>query len=276
MPARDWLLAIDIGNTQVVVGVLEREKLHALWRLTSQMGRTADELMPLLEPLLRPFAPQIAQSRRVAIASVVPALTGAYEEYARRHLGSRPMVVTASLPHGLKIDVTDPSSVGADRIADAVAAAALYELPAIVVDLGTATTFDVILPGPRYVGGVIAPGVLTSAEELFRRGARLAKVELNLPPRVVGRTTEQSIQSGVLYGAAGQIDGIVGRIRRELGIRGTVVATGGLASVLAPICRTLSRVEPGLTLYGLRLIDERARARRQRPKSTLRRPRQGL
>lgn len=275
MPDREWLLAVDIGNTQVVVGVLQREKLHALWRLTSQMGRTADELMPLLEPLLRPFATQIARSRRVAIASVVPALTGAYEEYASRHLGAVPIVVTADLPHGLKIDVTDPSSVGADRIADAVAAAALYELPAIVVDLGTATTFDVILPGPRYVGGVIAPGVLTSAEELFRRGARLAKVELNLPPRVVGRTTEQSIQSGVLYGAAGQIDGIVGRIRRELGIRGTVIATGGLAGVLAPICRTLSKVEPGLTLHGLRLIDERARARRRSPKSALRRPRKG-
>ena len=131
--------------------------------------------------------------------------------------------------------MTDPSSVGADRIADAVAVAALYELPAIVVDLGTATTFDVVMPGPRYVGGVIAPGILTSAEELFRRGARLAKVELDLPPRVVGRTTEQSIQSGVLYGAAGQIDGIVGRIRARDGNPGpTVVATGGLAGVLAP------------------------------------------
>lgn len=275
MPARDWLLAIDIGNTQVVVGVLEGEQLHALWRLTSQLGRTADELLPLLEPLLRPYAPQIAKSRRVAIASVVPALTGAYEEYALRHVGAKPTVVHAGLPHGLKIDVPDPSSLGADRIADAVAVAAMYELPAIVVDLGTATTFDVILRGPRYVGGVIAPGVLTSAEELFRRAARLAKVELHLPPRVVGRTTEQSIQSGVLYGAAGQIDGIVGRIRHELGIRGTVVATGGLAGALAPICRTLSRVEPGLTLHGLRLIDERTRARRGRPKSALRRARTG-
>jgi type III pantothenate kinase len=240
------------------------------------VGRTADELLPLLESLLRPYATQIGAGRRVAIASVVPALTGAYEEYARRHLGAKPVVVTASLPHGLKLDVTDPSSVGADRIADAVAVATLYELPAIVVDLGTATTFDVVMPGPRYVGGVIAPGVLTSAEELFRRGARLAKVELNLPPRVVGRTTEHSIQSGVLYGAAGQIDGIVGRIRREMGIRGTVVATGGLAGVLAPICRTLSRVEPGLTLHGLRLIDERVRARARGPKSTLRRPRKAL
>jgi len=258
---RPWLLAIDIGNTQIVIGVFENETLHSLYRLTSQAGRTADELLPLLEPLLRPYIGGLRESRRVAIASVVPALTGPYEEYAERHLGAHPVIVSAALPLDLEIDVVDPSSVGADRIADAVAAAAMFKLPAIVVDLGTATTFDVVLPGPRYAGGVIAPGIVTSAEELFRRAARLARVELRPPRQTVGRTTEESIQSGVLFGAAAMIDGIVARIGKDLAIRPTVIATGGLAPVIAPLCRLLGHVEPGLTLHGIRLIDERTWAR---------------
>jgi type III pantothenate kinase len=261
MPSLDpWLLAIDIGNTQIVVGVLEKKKLHALYRLTSHIGLTADELRSFLEPLLQPYREEILRSRRVAIASVVPALTGNYEEYAVKRLNAHPTVVRAGLPIRLQLDVVDPSSVGADRIADAVAASELYDLPAIVVDLGTATTFDVVLPGPRYVGGVIAPGIVTSAEELFRRAARLARVEIRAPKRVVGRTTEESIQSGVLFGAAAQIDGIVGRISKELRIRPTVIATGGLAAVIAPHCRSLRYVKPALTLHGIRLIDEEVRA----------------
>ena len=267
------LLAIDIGNTQVVVGLFVDGKLVSHYRLTAMIGRTADELLPMLGPLIEPHAAGLRKSKRAIISSVVPSLTDAYEGYARRHLGAAPILVSAALPIRLKIDVPDPMSVGADRIADAVAVAGRYRLPAIVVDLGTATTFDVVLPGPRYVGGVIAPGLMTSAEELFRRGARLAKVELRLPKRV-GRTTEQSIQSGVLYGAAGQIDGIVTRIRREMAMTPTVVATGGLAELIAPICRTLKRVDSGLTLHGLRMIDEQVR-RAGRGKSGLSRARQG-
>lgn len=277
-PVDPWLLAIDIGNTQIVVGVFEGEDLHALYRLTSHIGLTADELRSFLEPLLGPYRDRILRSRRVAIASVVPAQTGNYEEYALKRLNARPTLVRAGLPMRLTIDVVDPSSVGADRIADAVAASELFDLPAIVVDLGTATTFDVVLPGPRYVGGVIAPGIVTSAEELFRRAARLARVELRPPKKTVGRTTEESIQSGVLFGAAAQIDGIVRRISKEMRIRPSVIATGGLAAVVAPHCRTLRHVEPALTLQGIRLIDEfvrthparkskgpERRARRKRP-----------
>jgi type III pantothenate kinase len=258
------LLAVDIGNTQVVVGVFVGQGLIALYRLTSVPGRTADDLYPLLEPLLRPHVEGLRRSRRVAIASVVPSLTGPYEEFTKRYLEAHPILISATLPLDMVIDVVDPASIGADRIADAVAAAAMFRLPAIVVDLGTATTFDVVLPGPRYAGGVIAPGILTSAEELFRRAARLARVELRPPSRTVGKTTEESIQSGVLFGAAAQIDGIVGRISSELNIRPTVIATGGLAQVIAPLCRSLGHVEPGLTLHGIRLIDEKIRRQNSR------------
>ncbi len=263
MPDKRILLAVDIGNTQIVLGVLQGEDLLALWRLTSHLGRTSDELVPLLEPLLRPYLRELRRDRRVVIASVVPTLTEAYEEFAAAHLGAKPILVTSRLDLGIRLAVPDPTSVGADRIANAVAVAARYPLPAIVVDLGTATTFDVVLRGPRYVGGVIAPGILTSAEELFRRGARLAKVELRAPARAIGRTTEESIQSGVLFGAAGQIDGIIARISREMGAKPTIVATGGLAAVMAPLCRSLRVVDPGLTLRGLALIGERVRARRR-------------
>ncbi len=263
VPDNRLLLAVDIGNTQTVVGVLEGEDLLALWRLTSQMGRTSDELLSLLEPLIRPYVGGLRRGRRVAIASVVPTQTAAYEEFSTKYLGARPVIVDSRLDLGIRIDVPDPSSVGADRIANAVAVAARYSLPAIVVDLGTATTFDVVKRGPRYVGGVIAPGILTSAEELFRRGARLAKVELRAPSRAVGRTTEESLQSGVLFGAAGQIDGIITRIRSEMASRPTIVATGGLAGLIAPLCRSLRIVDPGLTLHGLALIEARVRGRRR-------------
>jgi type III pantothenate kinase len=266
---QDWLLAIDIGNTNVVVGLLEGEELHGLYRLTSRAGRTADELVPLIESLLKERITTIRQRGRVVIASVVPALTDAYEGYARRFLGLRPLVVTADLPLGVRISVPEPTSVGADRIANAVAVADRYRLPAIVVDMGSATNFDVVLDGPRYVGGVIAPGILTSAEELFRRAARLAKVELRVPRKVVGRTTEECVQSGVLYGAAGQIDGIIDRIKKEIGVkRPTVIATGGVADKLAPLCRNLRTVDPALTIHGLRIIGERVRSKKSRRKST--------
>jgi type III pantothenate kinase len=265
---RDWLLAIDIGNTHVVVGILEGEELRGLFRLTSRVGRTADELVPILEALLKEQIDRIRGGGRVVIASVVPALTEAYEGDARRFLGIRPLLITADLPLGIRIAVPDPASVGADRIANAVAVADRYRLPAIVVDLGSATNFDVVLEGPRYVGGVIAPGILTSAEELFRRGARLAKVELRVPRRVVGKTTAECVQSGILYGAAGQIDGIVDRIKREIDVRRpTVVATGGLAEVLVSLCRNLKIVDPGLTIHGLRIAADRMRSRRGRRKS---------
>jgi len=261
-PGGSLLLAIDVGNTQTVLGVLEGSRVCELFRVSSGLPRTGDELLPVVERLIAPWGDGLAASGRAVIGSVVPSLTPAWEQLARRLLGRDPHVASAASAHGLRLELKDPASVGADRIANAVAVAALYRLPAIVVDLGTATTFDVVVPGPRYLGGAIAPGILTSAEELFRRAARLAKVDLRPPEHVVGRTTEEAIQSGVYFGSVGQIDGLVTRLGAELGERPFVIATGGLASVIAAGSSTIERVDPTLTLQGLRLIEERDREAR--------------
>ena len=252
-------LAIDIGNSQTVVGVLEGETVRDLFRLTSGLARTGDELLPIVERLLAPYSDGLSAARRVVIGAVVPAQTPPWEQLVRRLLGVEPFVATVEETRGLTVDVPDPSSVGIDRIANAVAVAARHRLPAIVVDLGTATTFDVVLAGPRYVGGAIAPGIATSAEELFRRAARLAKVDFQRPPSVVGRTTEECIQSGVYFGAIGQIDGLVERICAEIGGTPFVLATGGLAGVIGRDSRTIVEIDPALTLHGLRIMEERTR-----------------
>lgn len=265
----EFLLAVDVGNTQTVIGVLEGDKLLDLFRVTSGVPRTGDELFPIVERLVAPWQASLRASGRAVVGSVVPALTSGWEKLLERLLGRAPYVASPVGPYGLKIMVRDPATVGVDRIANAVAVAALHRLPAIVVDLGTATTFDVVVPGPRYLGGAIAPGVLTSADELFRRAARLAKVELRRPARAVGRSTEESIQSGVYFGAVAQIDGLVRRLRREVGGKVFVLATGGLAETMAADSQTISRVEPALTLQGLRLMEERARSARRRRGSSL-------
>jgi type III pantothenate kinase len=195
----------------------------------------------------------------------VPALTAEYEAMAARLYGARALIVSSRTISGIRLEVPDPASVGADRIANAVAVAD-GRLPAIVVDLGTATTFDVVRAGRRYVGGMIAPGIRTSADELFRRAARLAKVEIRRPPRRIGRTTEESIQAGVYYGAIGAIDGIIRLLEREdLRGRARVIATGGLAPLVAAGSRTIQEVDEALTLRGLLRIhrlNRRAGARR--------------
>lgn len=254
------LLAVDVGNTQTVVGVLQGKRVCDLFRITSVVPRTGDELLPTVERLVEPWLDALRASRRAVVGSVVPPLTPAWAGLVRRLLGCEPLVASAETAGGLTIDILDPMSIGVDRIANAVAVAELYRLPAIVVDLGTATTFDVILPGPRYVGGAIAPGPTTSAEELFRRAARLAKVELQAPRRAVGRSTEECIQSGVYWGTIGQIDGLVQRLARERRIRPFVLATGGLAELFAGGSKTIRAVDPALTLQGLRLMEERARS----------------
>jgi type III pantothenate kinase len=248
------LLAVDVGNTQIVLGVFQGEHLRDLFRLASGLPRTADDLWPVVERLLAPYREGLLHSGRCVIGSVVPAQTPAWEGLSLRLLGRPALVASARAARGLRIELQDPSSLGIDRVANAVAVAELYRLPAIVVDLGTATTLDVILPGPRYVGGVIAPGIVTSAEELFRRAARLAKVEIKRPERVLGKTTEECIQSGVFFGAVGQIDGLVRGLVRELAIRPLVLATGGLAEAVASESATIRKVDPALTLHGLRIL----------------------
>ncbi len=262
------VLTVDVGNSHTVLGVFEGERVLDLFRVTSGIPRTGDELLPLVESLIAPYRVGLKRSRRAIVSSVVPGLTPAWEELLRKLLLATPVVVSAKLDLGIALAVPDPASVGTDRVANAVGVAAEYRLPAIVVDLGTTTNFDVVLPrvprpskipfdGPAYVGGAIVPGISASAEELFRRGARLAKVEILRPERAVGKTTQECIQSGVFFGAVGQIDGLVRRISRELPSKPSVVATGGLAEAIARDSETITAVDPALTLKGLRRIEAR-------------------
>ncbi len=250
VPSRASLLAVDVGNSETTVGRFVGRELAGFWRLTS--GRhTADELRFVLEALLK--AP--AAGWGSIVCSVVPALTVPWRAALRAVTGSPPVEVTAEATK-LPVQVPDPASVGADRIANAYAVRALYGTPAIVVDLGTATTLDCVSKAGAYVGGVIAPGVVTASEELFRRAARLARVDLRRPERALGRTTEECLRIGVLWGNAGLVDSLVRRVRAELGGRPKVVATGGLATVLAPECETVDLVDETLTLKGMRLLWE--------------------
>jgi type III pantothenate kinase len=248
------VLAIDVGNTHTVLGVFRGVELVLFRRVTSGISRTSDELAVLVEALCREQNEAIRAARRVVIASVVPALTEGYETMATRLYAARALAITSRVRAGVRLEVPDPSSLGADRIANAAAVAG-GRLPAIVVDLGTATTFDVIRAGRRYAGGAIAPGIRTSSEELFYRAAKLAKVEIRKPARCIGRTTEESIQSGVYYGAIGTVDGIVRRLEAELGRPARVIATGGLAPLVAGGSETIQEVDEALTLRGLLTIE---------------------
>ncbi|MCK4412910.1 MAG: type III pantothenate kinase [Candidatus Eisenbacteria sp.] len=246
----DILLAIDIGNTQTVLGIFAGEELVTFRRVSSGVARTGDELAVLIAALCRGHNQRVTRAGRIVISSVVPALTQEYEVMCERLYARRPLVVTSRTRAGVRLEVPDPASIGADRIANAAAVAG-GPLPAIVVDLGTATTFDVVRPGRRYVGGAIAPGIRTSADELFRRAARLARVEIRQPLRRIGRTTEESVQSGVYYGAIGTIDGIVRRLEEDLRRPARIVATGGLAPLIGAGSETIQEVDEALTLRGL-------------------------
>lgn len=249
--ARRGLIAVDIGNSDTVVGRFDGERLTGFWRLSSGR-RTTDELGMTLQQLLD--GKSLAGAFGAVLCSVVPALTLAWAEALTRVTGETPVEVSAGTARDLPIRYLDRSAVGADRIANAVAARALYGTPAIVVDLGTATTFDCISKGGAYLGGAIAPGVGTSTEELFRRAARIPRVELQKPERAVGRTTEESLRAGVLWGAAGQVDALVRRIALEMKGTPHVIATGGWAKIVAPECETINVVDEGLTLKGMRAL----------------------
>jgi len=248
------ILAVDVGNSETVVGLLEDREVKRFWRLTSGAA-TADEIGLRLEALLR-GGWTAASAAGTVLCSVAPALTLSWANALTRWSGSAPLEVTAVTARSLPIRYHDRNAVGADRLANAVAARGLYGTPAIVVDLGTATTFDCVSRQGAYLGGVIAPGVATSAEELFRRAARLPRVELRRPARVLGRTTEESIQAGVIWGAAGQVDALVRRLTLEMKGTPHVIATGGLAGLVAPECETVNRVDETLTLKGMALLWE--------------------
>jgi len=244
-----------------VVGRFEGSSLEDFWRLSS-LRMTADEAGLRLESLLRARAgagERAGRERRVTdavLCSVVPALTPPWSEALERLCGRPPVEASSATAKNLPIRYHDRTAVGADRIANAIAARALYGTPAIVVDLGTATTFDCISKSGAYLGGAIAPGLGVSSEELFRRASRLTRVELKRPVRAVGRTTEESLRAGIVWGTAGEVDALVRRLALEMKGTPHVIATGGYASIIAPECETINRVDEGLTLKGLRLLWE--------------------
>ena len=254
------LLAIDVGNTNIVLGVFEDDRLTESWRLQTLRERTADEIGILVTHLFSERNVDKSRVDGIIISSVVPPLTGTMEEMAQRYFGRTPLTVDPASNTGMKILYTPASDVGADRIVNAVAAYEMFgraeRTPVIAVDFGTATTFDVISGEGEYVGGVICPGIGISADALFQRAARLPRVDVRKPPSIIGQTTVTSMQAGLFFGYVSMVDGIVQRIRAELpgGDRATCIATGGMATVLSNETTVIQQVEPDLTLQGLRLI----------------------
>jgi type III pantothenate kinase len=243
------LLAADVGNTQTALGLYRGEELVDHFRLATDVGRTGDELGVTLAALF-----ELEDVGGICLSLTVPALEREWERVAERWLHAPLLVVGPGTKTGIPIRYDDPREVGPDRIMNAVAARARYGPPCIVVDFGTSTNFDVVSPAGEYVGGVLAPGIEVSMDALFARAARLVKVDFAAPPSVIGKTTVGGLQSGLVYGFAGQVDGIVERIRGELGAEARAVATGGLADLIAPHARTIESVDPFLTLEGLRLV----------------------
>jgi type III pantothenate kinase len=243
------LLAVDVGNTQTVFGLFDGERLNKSRRIATEPTATGDELGVLLGGLL-----DLSKVDSICLSSTVPALVHEYELFAAEWARATMLVVGPGAKTGIVIRYDDPREVGPDRVVNAVAAKQRYGAPCIVVDFGTSTNFDVVSPEGEYVGGVLAPGVEISMDALFARAARLMKVDFVEPPSVIGKTTIASLQSGLVYGFAGQVDGIVERIRGELGDRAPVVATGGLADLIAPHSKTIEKVDQDLTLEGLRLV----------------------
>jgi type III pantothenate kinase len=246
------LLAVDVGNTSTVFGLFEGATLADHWRIATERHRSGDELGALYKSFL-----DLGRVDGICLSSTVPQLIRSYQEFADRYTDTELLELGPGTKTGIPVRYDDPREVGPDRIANAVAAAHRYGSPCIVVDFGTSTNFDVVSADGEYIGGVLAPGIEISMDALFARAARLRKIDFVEPETVIGKTTVASLQSGLVYGFAGQVDGIVGRIRGQLGSEAPTVATGGLADLIAPHARTIERVDPFLTLEGLRLVWQR-------------------
>jgi type III pantothenate kinase len=265
------LLAIDIGNTNIVLGVFDGAELIHSWRLMTLRERTADELGILIAQLFAESAIERSRVDGIIVSSVVPPLTGTMEDMAERYFNHRPLTVDPGTNAGMPVLYKPASDVGADRVVNAVAAYDRYgrstRIPVIVVDFGTATTFDAISAAGEYIGGVICPGIGISADALFQRAARLPRVEIRKPESIIGQTTVTSMQAGLFFGYVAMVDGIVARMRRELdgGDTAACVATGGMADIVAREAPSIQAVEPDLTLQGLRLIWERQAGRSPSP-----------
>lgn len=255
------LLAIDIGNTNSVFGIFKGDQLITRWRLSTGLTRTVDESWITIKLLCQEGGVEPADLEHVIIGSVVPNVANVFSTMTEKYLDIDPIIVDATLPIDLNIKYENPRQVGADRICNAVAGKHLYELPQVILDFGTATTFDVLDKSGAYLGGVITPGFDIAARDLFKKAARLFKVELEFPEHVIGATTEESLQSGILYGAVDAINGILVRIRNELNAsKMDIVATGGMGKLMVPHIQNVTDFNPDLTLQGLRLIFEQVQA----------------
>lgn len=253
------LLAIDIGNTNVVLGLLDGNKLVRHWRIGTRIGDTSDECAAILRSLFDLAEIEPGTVGDAIISCVVPQLLPIYERMIEKSFGKSPLIVGPGTRSGMPIRVDNPPEVGADRIVNAVAAHHRLGAPVIALDFGTALTFDCVSPSGEFIGGVIFPGILVALQALVDRASRLSSVEIVKPPHVIGRNTIHMLQSGMIYGYAGLVDKTVQRIRSEMGMEAPVVATGGLAHLVAAESITIGQVEPFLTIEGLRLIYERNR-----------------
>jgi type III pantothenate kinase len=250
------LLAIDVGNTNILLGVYRDGRLLDTWRVRTERERTADEHAVLFRELLATAGVGLDDVGDTVISSVVPPLGPALRQFARRYLRREAQFVGETLHPDIPVRYSPPSAVGADRLVGAVAVLRKYGAPAVVVDFGTATTFDAISAAGEYLGGAIAPGVGISLEALFRTAAHLPRIDVARPPRAIGGSTVESMQSGAYYGFIGQVEGLVRRFREELGPGTQVIATGGLAELIGPETDAVDHVEPNLTLDGLRILWE--------------------
>lgn len=251
------LLAVDVGNTHTVLGIYDGDRLIADWRIASLTQRTADEHWLALRSFCTDAGISLDHVQGVGISSVVPDLTDIFETMSRKYLKVEPLTVTASLDLGIHILYSDPGQVGADRLCNAVAGYHKHGGPLIIIDFGTATTYDVVAKNGDYLGGVITLGLESMASELHRRAAKLPKIELHFPPAIIGRDTVSSMQAGVMFGTVDAVEGTVRRITQELGTPAKVIATGGLASVIARHTKVITVCEPSLVLDGVRLIFRR-------------------
>ncbi len=252
------LLTIDIGNTTTTVGLFRGKQLVLSERFDSRLELGVDECAFMLATFLEKKLPNIPSIERTILSSVVPRLTTVYTSAIERKFGAKPLLVSANLPVGLKIGYRRPEQLGADRLTNAVAGFSIYGGPVVIVDVGTATKFEVVTKTGEYLGGAIGPGVETASVDLVRRTALLPKVILKKPKKAIGRSTEEALQAGVLLSAAGGIDRVVADIEIELGTKVKVIATGGLAKVMAGLSKRIQKVDPSLTLKGLRIIAGRA------------------
>jgi type III pantothenate kinase len=258
-PGTELLVVVDVGNTNTIFGVYSGDRLVGSFRLSTSRERTADELAALVLPLFRRHGIDPGSASAVVVSSVVPPLNPAVARLSRTYFGQEALFIEPGIRTGISIRYDNPADVGADRIVNAVAARELYGAPVVVVDFGTATTFDVVNAAGDYAGGIIAPGIEISAQALFDHASRLYRVDIRPPARLIGNNTPTAMQSGIFFGYLGLVDGILARLQEEIPELETVVATGGQAQLIAEGSSRITVVDDGLTLYGLKLIHERNR-----------------